>query len=78
MFIVASRNVADWWLSYWITHSQDGYPHNITIPSSVTLSNSHYSSVSDSPFINIVSGSDNLYYYLGIYGGLALANSVSC
>lgn len=71
--IIASRNVSDWWLSYWISHSQSGPPSNIssfninnstTVPTTVAMTNT-------------TAASDNLAFYLGIYGGLAGANSVS-
>ena len=62
---IASRNISDWWLSYWISHSQGGHPSNTTPP------------LNSSTMANITAASDNLAFYLGIYGGLAGANSVS-
>jgi ATP-binding cassette subfamily C (CFTR/MRP) protein 10 len=44
----ASRNVSDWWLSYWISETRD----------------------------NISNTTRDLRFYLGIYGGLAGANTV--
>lgn len=49
---LASRNINDWWLAYWITHD----------------SNQNNTSTENS--------SEHLAFYLGVYGGLALANSV--
>ena len=71
--LIASRNVSDWWLAYWVSHAHHPSHFNIS-----------YYNTSDSdtvvtslPFLPITSASDSLTYYLGIYGGLAAANSVS-
>ena len=74
--ILASRNISDWWLAYWISHTQDGYPDNITLPMYNIISSTSSDTVIQ-PMTTIVSGSDYLPFYLGIYGGLALSNSVS-
>ena len=74
----ASRNVSDWWLAYWISHSN--IPSNFgTNISAYNITNvTHSSSTPEHiPPLPIVSASDNLAFYLGIYGGLAAANSVS-
>ena len=60
--ISASRNINDWWLSYWITQS-----NTTTSNSTVSVFAAQHSN----------SSSDDLRFYLGIYGGLAAANSVS-
>ena len=70
----ASRNSSDWWLSYWVTHAHDGTSPNLTL-TDFNITPSHYQYIK--PVIDIVPASDNLGFYLGIYGGLALANSVS-
>lgn len=98
-YVVASRNISDWWLAYWISHTQRDLPlgSNISafnITPSETL-NPHYENIyfhsADSllvtgvfgdentsiPELPLSSASDNLAFYLGIYGGLAVANSVS-
>ena len=62
-YLAASRNVSDWWLSYWVSHSQNG-----------TISKHTNSSPTD--FMSVEPASDNLAFYLGIYGGLAFSNSV--
>ena len=74
---IASRNISDWWLSYWISNTQDGYPGNITVPSLNITPPNHHGGGGTPPMVPVVSGSDNLAFYLGIYGGLALSNSVS-
>lgn len=60
-FFVGSRNISDWWLTYWITHAN----------SSNSSSDLEFSTASSS------NSSSDLEFFLGIYGGLAAANSVS-
>ena len=64
LFLLASRNISDWWLSYWITKT-----HNESMSSSY--------SISDELVNSDQSRHDDLGFYLGIYGGLAGANTVS-
>ena len=79
-FLSASKNINDWWLSYWVTHSHDGGPINNTaklltstpIKSRIPME----TSVNIPPTVINSTGTDNLEYWLGIYGGLAAANSV--
>ena len=83
----ASRNVSDWWLAYWISHthvsstfgtniSAYNITHSFSTPEVIPpLPLTH--SPEYIPALPIVSASDNLAFYLGIYGGLAAANSVS-
>ncbi len=84
---LASRNINDWWLAYWISHTHSGETSNVTafnatpsfyLPSSPS---SYFDPESDSgstmPLLPLTSSSDNLVFYLGVYGGLAAANSVS-
>ncbi|XP_072032229.1 ATP-binding cassette sub-family C member 10-like [Amphiura filiformis] len=71
----ASKNINDWWLSYWVTHSHDGGPINNTnkllnsVPTGITTT-------FPPPLVINNTDTDNLNYWLGIYGGLAAANSV--
>ena len=65
VILLASRNINDWWLSYWITKT-----HNGTMSSSYSISNDELVSSDQSSH-------DHLGFYLGIYGGLAGANTVS-
>ena len=85
----ASKNVSDWWLAYWISHSHShpGTLLNTTIPHSTpnTLHSTplDYTELLDSSgsgsgeYAVLREASDNLRFYLGVYGGLAAANSVS-
>ncbi|XP_005104371.1 multidrug resistance-associated protein 7 isoform X2 [Aplysia californica] len=68
-FMQASRNLTDWWLAFWVTHSQDSSPLNSSVPAVIWP-------VRNIPAQNLSSGSDNLNFYLGIYGGLAACNSI--
>ncbi|XP_033125832.1 multidrug resistance-associated protein 7-like [Anneissia japonica] len=72
-FMQASRNVNDWWLAFWVTHSADqetlGYKQR-SVEVQYTYSNSSITPK------NLTTATDNLRFYLGIYGGLAVANSV--
>ena len=92
----ASKNVSDWWLAYWISHSYDhpGSLLNTTTDSLSLLTDSSFSTSSSSSYMYdgvllVGSGSgsaenstvlreasDSLQFYLGVYGGLAAANSV--
>ena len=68
---LASRNLSDWWLSYWVTHTSSSQSttlqttptYLLTAPTSVTTTLPHVE--------------NDLRFYLGVYGGLAAANSVS-
>lgn len=72
----ASKNINDWWLAYWISHSNKhpGALLNTTASYSTTLMGSGYG---DGNQTVLREASDNLAFFLGIYGGLAAANSVS-
>lgn len=65
-YIIASRNIADWWLAYWISHTHKPNNSSVTLFTQGEFPNHTTHSVA----------SDNLAFYLGIYGGLATANSV--
>ena len=74
MYTIASRNIADWWLAYWISHTHKPLHFD---------DNNNQSSVAVFPELqngsndtNLTAAGDNLAFYLGIYGGLAAANSV--
>ena len=64
--ITASRNISDWWLAYWISHSHKPYLYINNNSSNFNFTN----------FTAYTAAGDNLAFYLGIYGGLAAANSV--
>ena len=63
--VIGSRNASDWWLSYWITHGNDSTSSNNSAFTMELNSNDPSNS------------SDDLRFYLGIYGGLAASNTVS-
>ncbi|OCT79575.1 ATP-binding cassette sub-family C member 10 [Xenopus laevis] len=81
----ASRNISDWWLSHWISSLQDS-PRNVSLtnitpsffPSASLLLFSQGGLVSP---ITLVHSADNnssldITFYLSVYGGIAVANSV--
>ncbi|CAL1534987.1 unnamed protein product [Lymnaea stagnalis] len=74
----ASRNGGDWWLSYWVSHSPTA-PGNQTyyireMTGRIGLTKNWFgSNFSESPVRNQTD--DKLMFYLGVYGGLAGANS---
>ena len=76
----ASRNVSDWWLAYWISHSRVS---NSTARQHVNLTTSYQWHHVMAPVldadqlgmrVHIVK--DTVTFYLVVYGGLAVANSV--
>ena len=71
---LASRNINDWWLAYWISHTHT--PSNTTNISAYNISLPS-NTPGAIPLLPVISASDNMAFYLGIYGGLAAANSVS-
>ena len=93
MCIPASKNVSDWWLAYWISHSHDhpGVLLNTTSPHSTLHTTTPLTDYGSSNAALLYDGlgsgdhnttvlreaGDNLQFYLGVYGGLAVANSVS-
>ncbi|XP_071834475.1 ATP-binding cassette sub-family C member 10-like isoform X2 [Apostichopus japonicus] len=66
----ASRNISDWWLSYWVVKAHDSnsityYIHEQLDGITPTSSGNHTQP-----------SSKDLKFYLGVYGGIAAANSV--
>ena len=76
LYTIASRNIADWWLAYWISHTHK--PLQFDDNSSVALlPQDNFIGLQDTTnYTTLIAASDNLAFYLGIYGGLATANSV--
>lgn len=71
-FFLASRNISDWWLAYWISHDKQSSSTNHT-------SSSGHMFFGDSRdlnamHLNVKKGS--LSFYLVVYGGIAFANTV--
>ncbi|BFZ12259.1 hypothetical protein BsWGS_15298 [Bradybaena similaris] len=71
-FMQASRNTSDWWLSYWVSHSNNKSQNGSTEVHSFVDPWQGQSW----PIKNLTPAEDNLQFYLGIYGGLAGANSI--
>ncbi|XP_014780308.1 ATP-binding cassette sub-family C member 10 isoform X1 [Octopus bimaculoides] len=70
LFMQASRNITDWWLSYWVSHSHEQGQQSTNGWANIIIDQSNQS------MTNITNGKDNLKFYLGIYGGLAAGNSL--
>ncbi|XP_052106560.1 ATP-binding cassette sub-family C member 10-like isoform X1 [Mytilus californianus] len=64
----ASRNINDWWLSYWVTHS-----HSQDNPVDEVYRG--FGSLHGS-WKNLTQAEDNLRFYLTVYGCLAAGNSL--
>ncbi|VDI80258.1 ATP-binding cassette, subfamily C (CFTR/MRP), member 10 [Mytilus galloprovincialis] len=64
----ASRNINDWWLSYWVTHS-----HSQDSPVDEVYSG--FGSLHEG-WKNLTQAEDNLHFYLTVYGCLAAGNSL--
>ena len=71
----ASRNINDWWLAYWISNSHT-HPGTL-LNTTTTITMYHHTLSTNQSQAVLREASDNLAFYLGIYGGLATANSVS-
>lgn len=77
----ASRNVSDWWLAYWISHS---HVSNSTAHQHVNLTRSSEWYQVIAPVLNadqlgmhVHIVKDTVTFYLVVYGGLAVSNTVS-
>ncbi|KAL3874278.1 hypothetical protein ACJMK2_037317 [Sinanodonta woodiana] len=88
----ASRNINDWWLSYWVAHSHSPEAQHINTTLN-NVSNIHLlhlvselsfgyqittktMSYQDTMMYNLTGVGDNLMFYLTVYGCLAGANSI--
>ncbi|XP_033736231.1 multidrug resistance-associated protein 7-like isoform X2 [Pecten maximus] len=86
LFMQASRNINDWWLSYWVTHSNStnqDQPGNTSGSSWTTGTDSQiiYSRFAVPADLSLGSNSttdseDDVKFYLTVYGCLAGANSL--
>ena len=82
----ASRNVSDWWLAYWISHSHDSSSiarqHDTHQQMNLTTSYQWHHVMAapvrnaDQLGMRIHIVKDTVTFYLVIYGGLAVANTV--
>ncbi|XP_038072640.1 multidrug resistance-associated protein 7-like [Patiria miniata] len=81
MFLMqVSRNMSDWWLSYWISHSHSygTISSNSSAGDDLQEGNDRDQNIAvEVPYSRMnVTSSDNLTFYLGIYSGIVGANSV--
>lgn len=75
LLMQASRNVGDWWLAYWISHSRTGNHVNST-----AAFHSHHviqgGLTADNFGVHVHIIKDSVTFYLVVYGGLAAANTI--
>ena len=79
-FSLASRNVSDWWLAYWISHSRvtNSTADHLNSTTKYNLNHvilSALNPVQSGLSVHIVK--NTVTFYLLVYGGLAVANTVS-
>ncbi|KAK3750705.1 hypothetical protein QZH41_005748 [Actinostola sp. cb2023] len=75
LLMQASRNLSDWWLAYWISHSKTRNDRNITIASrGSAISYSSPITNYTSHGIHIVKNS--VTFYLIVYAGFAVSNTI--
>lgn len=79
-FPLASRNVSDWWLAYWISHSRvtNSTADHLNSTTKYNLNHvilSALNHVQSGLRVHIVK--NTVTFYLLVYGGLAVANTVS-
>ncbi|XP_041353425.1 ATP-binding cassette sub-family C member 10-like [Gigantopelta aegis] len=77
-FMQASRNINDWWLSYWISHSHHGNSTNTTYNQDFIFT---FPSIQTPHGMTAISSSNttedsDISFYLTVYGCLAGANSL--
>ena len=79
-FPLASRNVSDWWLAHWISHSRvtNSTADHLNSTTKYNLNHvilSALNPVQSGLSVHIVK--NTVTFYLLVYGGLAVANTVS-
>jgi ATP-binding cassette subfamily C (CFTR/MRP) protein 10 len=75
----ASKDVTNWWLAYWVSTFRyvDATSLNVTAFNVSPPIHTHpHSQLSPLPAFNVTPSGSNLYFYIGIYLGLAVANSI--
>ena len=79
MLYVASKDVTNWWLAYWVSTFRYHDNNHMNISAfNLTPTHSHLGYASYRfPAFNITGSGSNKYFFIGIYLGLAAANSVS-
>ena len=75
---IASRNISDWWLSYWISHDKESKsaPHNNTSFGFPLLRSMSGDESSYYRYNELHIKKNTLSFYLVVYGGIGVANSV--
>ncbi|XP_055879588.1 ATP-binding cassette sub-family C member 10-like [Biomphalaria glabrata] len=72
----ASRNIGDWWLSYWVTNSAEKeIPASADNATHWTLQ--EIAEFNTKPWTSLNTSSDNVVFYLSIYAGLTGFNILS-
>ena len=89
--VSASKNINDWWLSYWVTHAHSPQNHSHDSPlfyiahttHTITTNTTSTDSITTDtiighalPWSNVTESHDNVTFYLTVYGSLAAVNSV--
>ena len=83
--LLASRNVSDWWLAYWISHSgvKNNNRHQVNMTGALRWNNAlHFQDyfpgllIKDQLRSHVLVVKDTVTFYLIVYAGLAIANSV--
>ncbi|XP_056410690.1 LOW QUALITY PROTEIN: ATP-binding cassette sub-family C member 10 [Hyla sarda] len=84
LFMQASRNVSDWWLSYWITSLADGPQNSSLVTMSPPVLAPSLLLFTAGGLLTPLSwgrssghnSTTSLSFYLSVYGGIAAANSI--
>uniref|UniRef100_A0A8C6U2W1 ATP-binding cassette, sub-family C (CFTR/MRP), member 10 n=1 Tax=Neogobius melanostomus TaxID=47308 RepID=A0A8C6U2W1_9GOBI len=82
-FISASKNVSDWWLSYWISQLRNNGSHSLNESSSGSVLSPHLLLFSQHQLVSPLTSvrslnnlSSDVNFYLTVYGGIGAANTV--
>ena len=80
LLFLASKDVTNWWLAYWVSTFRYAESHsNISLFNETPSSSQQHaiqSGDSTLPPVSITTSGSNLYFYIGVYLGLAATNSV--
>ncbi|EDO46846.1 predicted protein, partial [Nematostella vectensis] len=77
LLMQGSRTIGDWWLAYWISHSKIDHTDNATTITHHSHDSTHPEAPYAAPFLRGVNIKKNtLKFYLVVYAGIAVANTV--
>ncbi|XP_071445342.1 ATP-binding cassette sub-family C member 10 [Hetaerina americana] len=77
LLMQVTRNTADWWLSYWVTHLASSNSSNLNASEFDGINGYHGNSVMfSSPSNSSEYYSDETEFYLSVYGSIVFLNSV--